>query len=242
MLDLPLDFNPEQQALANRRRAGRKAAVELKDSTEGEWSQTITSGQVVDCIPTNWGETTDRIARGDRQAFEIYYRHYFEFMYAEARRVTRLDEASCLDIVQDAMLKVIHSIKRIDNEKSLSGWSRAVVRNTAFDRLRRLRRQSFAPQTITDPLPADLTATGSGETQAREFELRARELWLEQELLELPADIQRLFELRYRLGWTLKRIAQSLGFKTGAVDGKLRRAIEKLRAKAAQEQLGMEDD
>lgn len=45
-----------------------------------------------------------------------------------------------------------------------------------------------------------------------------------------------MIALRYRLGWSLKRIANQFGLKTGAVDGKIRRAIIKIKEQARTEE------
>lgn len=180
---------------------------------------------------TCWADVTERIARGDTKAFAIYYERFFGLMFQEARRTTQLDESTCLDIVQDSMLKVTRSIKRIDSEKQLAGWSRAVVKSSAYDWLR--KKQRTDSQLAAMSLWSNENETNSDDDLTRQ----ARLIWIEQQLLDQPAEIQQLFSLRYRLGWTLKRIAHSLGIKTGAVDGKLKRAIEKLRLQAQHEDI-----
>jgi DNA-directed RNA polymerase specialized sigma24 family protein len=47
--------------------------------------------------------------------------------------------------------------------------------------------------------------------------------------------LQQLIHWRYRLGWTLQRIAETVGLKPGAIDGRLRRALERLRLRAEEE-------
>jgi RNA polymerase sigma factor (sigma-70 family) len=59
--------------------------------------------------------------------------------------------------------------------------------------------------------------------------------WIESSVQNLPADLRLLFSWRFRLGWSLKAIGRQLGISTGAVDGRMRRAIEKLREQAIQE-------
>ena len=59
--------------------------------------------------------------------------------------------------------------------------------------------------------------------------------WIEEQLQQLPSDLQSMISFRYRWGWSLKRIAERFGLKTGSVDGRIRRAIEKLNEKAHRE-------
>ncbi len=181
-------------------------------------------------IERDWGIITERIRQGDREAFAEYYQRFFEPMFAEAMRLANLDEATSLDIVQDSMLKVIRSIKRIDNENLLLGWSRAVVRNSVYDWLRKRAREENLVRVFRD----NVSETESVPDEQDELQQLA---WIESQLLDQPPEIQKLFSLRYRLGWTLKKIGIQLGLKTGAVDGKLNRTIEKMKNKARLEEI-----
>ena len=174
----------------------------------------------------DWGSITQKIASGDREALATYYERFFDVMFAEVKRATNLDEASCLDIVQDSMLKVIRSIKTIDDEVILTRWSRAVARNSAYDWLRKLRRKAS--------FDLDNVEIATISSSDEHLEQTARLIWIEQQILQQPTEIQRLFSLRYQMGWTLKKIAKKLGLKTGAVDGKLRRAIKKIKEASEQ--------
>ena len=192
---------------------------------------TVETGPVAETKETVWGDVSEQISKGDTEAFAIYYERFFGVMFSEAKRLTNMDESSCLDIVQDAMLKVVRSIKRIENEKMLTGWSRAVVKSSAYDWMRKRNRIQYHDEALLrenadDSLEFDET-----------IQQQARIAWIEEQLLEMPEELQRLFSLRYRMGWTLKRISAAIGMKTGAVDGTLRRAIEKLKSKAELENL-----
>jgi RNA polymerase sigma factor (sigma-70 family) len=87
-------------------------------------------------------ELTTLIARGDREAFADFYRAWFDPMYAEAKWITARDEAFCLDVVQDAMLRVIRSLRPVETERELAAWIKTVVRTSAYDRLRSECRRS----------------------------------------------------------------------------------------------------
>ena len=97
-------------------------------------------------------DSTDKLtaamAAGDQGAVETFYRSYFDWLYAQARRATRRDEAFCLDVVQDAVLRVIRTVRRVQSEGEFRAWLQLVVRTTAWDRLRgdnrRIKREAFA--------------------------------------------------------------------------------------------------
>ncbi len=56
----------------------------------------------------------NRVAAGDAVAITSYYEQYFDLMFREAARVVGKDESACLDVVQEAMLKTLRSIKPAD--------------------------------------------------------------------------------------------------------------------------------
>ncbi len=167
-------------------------------------------------------ELTAAIASGDTEAFALLFRSRFQEMYAEARRATGRDESFCLDVVQDAMIRVIRSIKPMDAEKRLQPWLRVVVQSCAYDRLRKEARQRRWEQTAVDVARADTEDNGLSEKLG----------WLRRELTTFDDPQARLLVMRYRLGWTLQRIGTALGLKPGAVDRQLRRLVDILRRRA----------
>ena len=184
------------------------------------------------CQPDVWFEITNRMSRGDREAFREYYDQFYGLMLVESKRCTGRDEQTCLDIVHDAMLKAIRSMKPIANQRSLKTWSRLLVKSVSYDWLRREQRQRTLNRE-SEQIAEERNDREHGTTQ--HFDDQARILWIEQNLGKFPLDLQRMFAWRYRFGWTLRRIGQRMGLKPGAVDGKLRRAIEDLRNLAERE-------
>ena len=167
---------------------------------------------------------TAAIASGDTEAFARFFDLWFEWMRREAGRTTGRDESFCLDVVQDSMMRVIRSMKPMPTEDDLRRWLGVVVRSCAYDRLRRearardrQRRGDTAIRTEHDP------------------DLHGRIRWLEQELRSMSSPNAELLLMRYRFGWTLQQIANALGLKPGAVDGRLRRLIGILRRRAREQ-------
>ena len=167
---------------------------------------------------------TQSIARGEPDAFDEYYDRYFDVMFRFARSLTGADESTCLDIVHDSMFKAIRSMKPMDDQRHLTAWSHAIVRSVAYDWL---RKKSRASETSLEQIEfTDRSIEGVDD------DALVRMAWIEQQVAELDADLRRMMSLRYRWGWTLGRIARSFGLKTGTVDGRIRRAVEKLRQQA----------
>jgi RNA polymerase sigma factor (sigma-70 family) len=167
-------------------------------------------------------ELTAAIASGDTEAFARFFRDRFPHMYADARRATDRDESFCLDVVQDAMMRVIRSIKVMDTEQRLRNWLRVVVQTCAYDRLRmELRRRQREEARAQDPA---WSAQDDGAVE--------RLAWIRSELTRADDPAMQVLTMRYRFGWTLERIGAALGLKPGAVDGRVRRALTQLRSRA----------
>lgn len=167
-------------------------------------------------------ELTTAMATGNAAAIEAFYRRYFHAMLAMARRAVghrARDESLVLDVVHDATLRIVRCVRTIDTEPHLLNWTRLVIQSSALDRLRqeqRRRRREEARPTL--------------ETAADDLSEQAT--WLAGEIEKLEPSLAELIHLRFSEGWTLSRIAASFRTTTGQIDGRLRRAIAKLRADA----------
>lgn len=171
---------------------------------------------------------TGEIASGCPEAFAQLYRAKFDLVYAVARRTTRCGEDVCLDIVQDAMMRVIRYMRPFDDADALDRWLACVTRSVAFDHLRRERRRLLREREA-----ADHRATAA-DHDARDRDILERLDWVRQELRGLDRVAAEIIELRFRAGLTLEAIGQRLGLTVGAVHGRLMRAVAKLRRKASE--------
>lgn len=180
-------------------------------------------------MPESVHELTAAMAAGDPRAVERFYRQWFDFLYAQAARVSGRDESFCLDVVQDAVLRVIRSVRPASTETQLKAWLRLVVQTTAYDLLRaeaRLKRRELA-----------VAACGTVSTLNEELDAE-RLAWLRTQLDAMDPKLGRMIEMRFERHWTLARVARAMGLTVGTVDGRLRRALHGLRRRA----LEYEDD
>ncbi|MGE3175782.1 MAG: RNA polymerase sigma factor [Planctomycetota bacterium] len=173
--------------------------------------------------------STAAVAAGDSAAFGAFYDAWFDAVYSLARAVSRRDEAWCLDVVQDVMLKVSRSLPVLDTDAAVSAWlSRAVV-TTVIDRRRserrRLRREQHnAAARAAIELPAELPAALAAGERTR---------WLRAQLAGLPAAERELVEARFLAGGSVTATAAALGMTADAAHGRLRRCLQRLRRAAA---------
>ena len=117
-----------------------------------------------------------------------FYRQYFDWMYWQARRSTGRDESFCLDVVQDAVLRVIRTVKAVESEARFLGWLRLVVQTTAFDLLRsEKRRKNREAMAGTSELAVD----------ADSLQLD----WLAEQISGLDPELVKIIELRFEQSW-----------------------------------------
>jgi RNA polymerase sigma factor (sigma-70 family) len=174
-------------------------------------------------MPDDISHLTAAMAGGDADAVAAFYREYFDWMFIQAKLATRRDESFCLDVVQDAMLRVMRTVRRVESESQLRTWLRLVVQTTAFDQLRGERRRAKRE-------------VGSAMCEAFcDCEAEERSAWLAEQMTRLDPLLVRMIELRFEQRWSLRRIGQMLGLSTGAVDGRLRRVLKNLRNAADQD-------
>ena len=170
---------------------------------------------------------TRGVADGDSAAFGLFYELWFDRAYALARRLTRRDESFCLDVVQDSMLRVVRSLRPMATSTELARWMSRVVRTTAIDLLRReARRIRREERRLDRALPREEVGT------AELLEIEEAIAWIRLEIEKLPEDERALFERRFRRGSTLEAAGEALGISGNAAQGKLRRAIGRIRAAA----------
>lgn len=171
-----------------------------------------------------WADLSRRIAAGDSAAFEQFFEAYFQFALDAARQATGRDTQTCLDIVQESMLKLMRSFKPFAGQNELNAFVRVVTRSVAYDWLRKENRRQRALSRLEPKHPT----APEQSPPADEEQL----IWLEQQLRTLDPQLRQIIDWRYRLGWTLQAIASKLGLRPGAVDGRIQRTLRKIRQQA----------
>ncbi len=169
---------------------------------------------------------TAAIARGDRDAFALLYSAKFGLVYAAARRATGRDESVCLDIAQEAFVRAIRKMKAIESEGALDGWLVKTTTRAAYDWLRAERRRLARERRSLEGHAAVSEGAGSPSE---------RLAWLRKELGTLDRAAADAIDMRVRAGMTLGQAGRALGLSPGAVDGRVSRAVGRLRERAEEE-------
>jgi RNA polymerase sigma-70 factor (ECF subfamily) len=176
--------------------------------------------------PTD-GQLLERIALGDRPAFEELYRRYARAVLGLALR--RLgDRGRAEDAAQEAFVAIWRSARTFDPGRGAGApWLYAVARNAITDGLRR-----------TPEPTAELPDGPSGDPGPADRAEASWTAWQVHRALEvLPPHERPVIELAYWRGLSQSEIADALGIPLGTVKTRTRSALARL-ADALEDELG----
>lgn len=163
----------------------------------------------------------ERVAGGDRGAFEELYARYYRKLFGFALRVTRSADL-VEEIVSDTLLTVWRSAPRFDGRSRLSTWIFGIAYRKAIQAAS--RRRSW------DPLPegrASLRDPGEGPLDAAERH-QTRSL-LQRALRELPVEQRAVVELTFFHDLSYREIAAVVDCPVNTVKTRMFHARRKLR-------------
>ncbi len=164
---------------------------------------------------------TRAIGAGDRAAMSEFYEEWFDRALSLAMRFTGRDEAFCLDVAQEAMLRAARSIPALATWGDVERWVARVVYTSALDQLKAQRRRAVRER----------AAVGREKLSSPHASAELRD-----ELAQLSARVSALSEedsqalgLRYGRGLTHRASAIASGGTIGALHGRVRRVLAMLR-------------
>jgi RNA polymerase sigma-70 factor (ECF subfamily) len=162
-----------------------------------------------------------RIAKKDREAFEILYRRYYPRLYHYLRHLLRREEIVC-EILNDVMIVVWQKGATFKARSKPSTWILGIAHNKATKALARISRspRQVAPEVVEaleDPAPIE--------------ELARRELILvlRSALEGLSAEQRVVIELTSHYGYSYKEIARLTGVPVNTVKTRMFYARKRLR-------------
>jgi RNA polymerase sigma-70 factor (ECF subfamily) len=171
------------------------------------------------------------VERKDPAAFEIVYDRHGGAAYSLAYRIVG-DRSAAEEVTQEAFLSVWRSGARFDRARgSVRTWLLGVVRNRAIDVLRREAGRAPTVSIELDAVPEQKSRFQPTDSEALRRET-AREV--RGALAHLPEDQVQVVQLAYFGGLSHSEIAEALGMPLGTVKGRMRLAMEKMRATLAE--------
>lgn len=166
---------------------------------------------------------TARMVNGDETAFREFYECYCDRLFRYLLVLTRGNEDFARDLLQTAMTKIVRRSREFRDEARLWNWIAAIARNSFIDALRRMQR---APQ-LVPLLPGDtpeMPMAPSDEADSLLFDA------LDRGMTELGPDERALIEAFYFKGGSHHSMAEEQNTTPKAVESKLARVRQKLRA------------
>lgn len=155
---------------------------------------------------------------------ERVYHSFYQFVYRDIEFVVR-DPSLVEDIIHDAFLKAILKGPEIRCNSNIPAWIKQITRNTAFDYLRKLKRES---QPLIEPLFFIKETTVAEISVAKAVEIRERDQLLYQTINKLKPDHQKVLLLFYIEGKSYNEICQELDLTVTVLTQRLARARKKL--------------
>lgn len=174
--------------------------------------------------PWDAARITLSIRRGDRAAFSCFYDTYSTLIFHTARTFTRRDEATCLDILQDTMIRIIDSIPPIDSHDQIRAWIIHATRCAAIDHLRKEHRRNKREQARSHTSDSIAQGTAHASTDLS--------TWLHAQLAHLDADTTLWLKRHIGDDVSLATLADHGPRTRDAIYGVVRRTLTTLRRAA----------
>lgn len=179
---------------------------------------------MVDCSSLADNELVALIKQGDKRAFSEIYQRYWPLLFRHARKLLQ-DEEGSKDIVQDVFISLWPAVLDFDGKTILSSYLYASTRNKILNIFRRNKLANAHLESL-----AVFMMEGENVTDhlVREHMLASQ---IEEEILNLPARMREVFELKRKQHLSYKEIAEVMNISDLTVKTQMNKAITILRSK-----------
>ncbi len=174
-------------------------------------------------VPTD-EDLVERIARGQRHAFDLLVTRYGSRLQSFLRHLLS-DRTTAEDLTQEVLLKVLLHAGSRDPRSRFSVWLFCVARREAVDHLRRRKLHTRLLSVLRGGF--EELARGLAPSSRLESDEFRRDY--ERALKRLPADQREVFLLRERAGMNYEEIGEVVGAPAKTVSTRLFRARTRLR-------------
>jgi RNA polymerase sigma-70 factor (ECF subfamily) len=184
-------------------------------------------------------ELAQRIASGDRDAFELLMRRHNQILYRTARSILK-DDAEAEDAAQEAWLLAYRAIGNFRGDAKLSTWLVRIVVNEAISRRRKRSRGAEViqlngeTQEDREAVEENVNQTLPEQPEHAARRAQTRRL-LEAKIDELPDAFRTVFVLRALEELSVEEAAVALGIPEATVRSRFFRARGLLREALSKE-------
>ena len=172
----------------------------------------------------------EAIARGETDAFAIFYQRYVDRLYRLIYYQLSARQADAEDVLQETMFAAVKSIGRFRGKSRLFTWLCGIAYHKITDQRRRQgagRAEADVPLDESHHQPGGEVRDGLLQTDTR--------LAVRQALTSLPDQYRQVLVLKYVEGFSVDDIAVIMGRSFKGVESLLSRARDGLRAALGQE-------
>jgi RNA polymerase sigma-70 factor, ECF subfamily len=168
-------------------------------------------------------EIVEQVRSNDRNLYAVIIERYTQKLLRYATSIVR-DEDRASHIVQDSFVKAYINLRGFNTKKKFSSWIYRIVRNQAFNEIKKYRKE------ITMPKDFDCT---SEEDLTKEYEKKENADYVEKCLDALPLIYSEPLSLYYLYEKSYEEIGDILRIPMGTVATRISRA-KKLMKKICQ--------
>ena len=164
----------------------------------------------------------EKVKAGDTDALKIIYERYSPMMRSICFSITKEDEDTINDLVQDAFVLTYYSLSKLKDNSKFKEWCAAITKNTALKHLeKKSKLQTISFSSIMDE---ELEIEGALQTDSLLHENDILEL-----INSLPTGYGKVFRMSVIEGFSHKEIADKLGIEPHSSSSQLARAKAMLR-------------
>lgn len=164
----------------------------------------------------------EKVKAGDTDALKIIYERYSPMMRSICFSITKEDEDTINDLVQEAFVLTYYSLSKLKDNSKFKEWCAAITKNTALKHLeKKSKLQTILFSSIMDE---ELEVEGALQTDSLLHENDILEL-----INSLPTGYGKVFRMSVIEGFSHKEIADKLGIEPHSSSSQLARAKAMLR-------------
>lgn len=163
----------------------------------------------------------ERVKADDADALNTIYEAYVPMMRSVCFSITKADEDTVNDLVQDAFILAYYSIEKLNDEEKFGEWAAAITKNVSLKYLERKRKVKFLPLShYLDNMNVESGVSADAVLAEKE---------LMQLIDRLPEGYGKVFRMSVIEGLSHKEIAERLGIEPHSSSSQLARAKAMLR-------------
>lgn len=164
-----------------------------------------------------------QMADGDRQAFTILYRRYWEDLFITATKALRGKEEAA-DVVQDVFLSLWSRRNELRIQGSLAAYLHTSVRYECIHYIEKnITRRDYLVQ-LTEVEISNFSPDAETDLQLKEMQQFVRNT-----VAKMPAKMQQVYKLSRQQHLSYKEIAEKMGISVETVKKHIQHALHLIR-------------